>query len=630
MSLNSALSIALAGLRANQSSMAMVSSNVANAETPGYVRKTVDQVQSNSGSVGSSVRIVGVNRHLDDYIQAQLRTETSGAAYASLRSDVLKQLQSMFGSPGAVGSLEHSFSALATALQGLSTSADNPDARLGVLNAASVMANQLNAMTAGVQSLRGAAETGIADSVHLANSLMQQISNINNRLQANPSGAGSLEPTSAAMLDHRDQLVTQLSQLMDIRVTSNSLNQVTIFTSSGVQLVGSEAAKLTFNAQGTVSANTEWNADPAKSLLGSIRVEYGDGGSYDLTGNGGIKSGAIAAYLELRDVTLVEAQKQLDGFASTMAKALTDVTEAAPIVTAGATTSTSIDITGMKPGNQISLSVTNTGTNQKTNYSIVFVDDLSVLPLSDNATAIAGDRVIGVYADPNNPNMASIVGQLNAALGGANIQFSNTGLNLEIQNSSPLMRLDSASSTKTATTTSLGTQSGGLQLELFQDSSKAYTGAITAGGSQSIGFAGRINVNTAIINDPSLLVKFNSTTLEGDSARATFVLNQLTKGSFTYHPSTGIGTDATPYKGSLLSFMQQFVGKQGALAENAASLSDGQDVVLNTLQNKLSKASGVDMDEEMAHLLSLQNAYSANARVLSTVNEMYKILMQAM
>jgi len=62
----------------------------------------------------------------------------------------------------------------------------------------------------------------------------------------------------------------------------------------------------------------------------------------------------------------------------------------------------------------------------------------------------------------------------------------------------------------------------------------------------------------------------------------------------------------------------------------AAQLAGGQDVVLKTLQQKMSSTSGVNIDEEMAHLLSLQNAYSANARVMSTVNEMYKTLMQAM
>ena len=66
-----------------------------------------------------------------------------------------------------------------------------------------------------------------------------------------------------------------------------------------------------------------------------------------------------------------------------------------------------------------------------------------------------------------------------------------------------------------------------------------------------------------------------------------------------------------------------------ASADAAAQLASGQDVVLNTLQEKMSSTSGVNIDEEMAHLLSLQNAYSANARVMSTVNEMYKTLMQA-
>jgi flagellar hook-associated protein 1 FlgK len=76
--------------------------------------------------------------------------------------------------------------------------------------------------------------------------------------------------------------------------------------------------------------------------------------------------------------------------------------------------------------------------------------------------------------------------------------------------------------------------------------------------------------------------------------------------------------------------MQQFTSQQGAAASTAKQLADGQNVVLNTLQAKFTATSGVNMDEEMAHLLSLQNAYAANARVMSTVNQMYQTLMQAM
>ncbi len=69
---------------------------------------------------------------------------------------------------------------------------------------------------------------------------------------------------------------------------------------------------------------------------------------------------------------------------------------------------------------------------------------------------------------------------------------------------------------------------------------------------------------------------------------------------------------------------------QGNAAASAQQLSDGQDVVLNTLQKKMNSTSGVDIDEEMASLLSLQNAYAANARVMSTINSMFQSLMQIM
>ena len=67
---------------------------------------------------------------------------------------------------------------------------------------------------------------------------------------------------------------------------------------------------------------------------------------------------------------------------------------------------------------------------------------------------------------------------------------------------------------------------------------------------------------------------------------------------------------------------------QGQAADSAKQVADGQDVVLSTLQQKFNSQSGVNIDEEMAHLLSLQNAYGANARVMSTVKQMFDMLLQ--
>jgi flagellar hook-associated protein 1 len=624
MSLNDALSIAMSGLRANQAAMSLVSSNVANAETPGYVKKTINQVSTNSGAYGSNVAIVGVNRELDQYIQAQLRTETSGAGYASLKSNFLQQLQGMYGNPGSVGTLEAAFSSLTTAVQALSTSADSQSARIGVVNAAAVLSQQLNSMTQGIQSLRGAAENGISDSVNTANGLMKQIATINNQLAANPNGGTSTDSPTAALLDQRDQYVTQLSELMDIRVTTNGANQITVFTGSGVQLVGQEAATLSFNAQGTVTPNTTWDPTASKSALGSVVVSFANGGSIDLTASGAIKSGKIAAYTELRDKTLVEAQDQLDQFAASLSSALSDKTTAATVTspTAGAQAAT-IDVSGMKSGNAMHLTYTD-ASNVQHQISLVRVDDPSVLPLSNSLTTDPNDEVYGIDFSSS---PASIVAQINTALNGK-LTVSGASLSaLTVQNNPTLTTLTAASVTTTALPGSL--TSGSAQLSLFTDTGSAYTGAISASGSQMTGLAGRLAVNTGLIADPSKLVLYGPTTAAGDTTRADFITAQLTTAKFQYTPSEGVGSATKPFSGTLLSYMQQFTSAQGAQATAAQQLASGQDVVLSTLQEKMSSTSGVNIDEEMAHLLSLQNAYSANARVMSTVNELYKTLMQA-
>jgi flagellar hook-associated protein 1 FlgK len=633
MGLSQALSTAMSGLRANQAALSLVSSNVANAETPGYVRKTINQVQTIAGG-GTSVQTVGVNRVLDSYIQSQLRTETSGAAYASARANALSNLQSVYGDPDSSATIESAFNSLTAALQALSTSPDSQSARTGVLNAAQALAQQLNSTTQGIQALRANSDTQIGNAVSTANNAMAQIASINLKLQ----GSSSQDAATAALLDQRDQYITQLSQQMDIRVVTNG-NQVSIFTGSGIQLVnGVDAVQMTFTPQGSMSAETQWNIDPAKSNLSSITIDAPNGGGIDLVAANAFRSGSIAANLELRDRTLVQAQEQVDQLAAAMASALSDKTTdgvayppASGAIPPGTPTGFDLALpaaSDLQSGNTIHLSYTDTVTGTKHNVSIVLVNDPSVLPLKDTATNDPNDKVIGVDFSGG---MASIVSQLNAALGGANIQFSNpSGSTLRVLDDGASGQSDINAASATTTVSSLA--GGSPQLPLFTDGNSLYTGAITNSGSQVTGLAGRIAVNTGLLVDPSRLIVYSTSpaTPAGDTTRTDFILSQLTSGTYTYSPSTGVGSNASPYKGTLLSFTQQFTSMQGNAAASAQQLSDGQDVVLNTLQKKMDSTSGVDIDEEMASLLSLQNAYAANARVMSTINSMFQSLMQIM
>jgi flagellar hook-associated protein 1 FlgK len=627
MGLSQALATAMSGLRATQASLSLVSSNVANAETPGYVKKTVNQVAGVTGDYGSSVLLKGVNRELDQYLQTQIRTEASGAAYADIRSTYLANLQNVYGNPGDTGTIENAFNNFLTALQGLSTSPDSQSARIGVVNAARTMAQQLNATTQGIQSLRANAEAGINDSVNAANNAMARIAAINNQLKNN----GQTDASTASLLDQRDQYIDQLSQLMDIRTVTNDLNQVTVFTNSGVQLVGTEAAKLSFNAQGTVTPNTLYNSDPTQSNVGTITINFPHGGGYDMVSTNSIRSGKIAAYLELRDNTLVKAQAQIDQFAASMSSALSDKT------TAGVAAPSSIlpqagfdvDLAGLQSGNVVHVTYKDNITGATHNLSIVRVDDPSVLPLSNGATLDPNDEVLGVDFSGG---MGSVVAQLNAALGAtANLQFANpSGSILRVLDDGAPNRSDVTAASVTTTMTSL--TSGNPQLPFFTDNGVPYSGAITANGATQIGLAGRISVNTALLGDPSRTIVYstNPLTASGDTTRSDFILSQLSTGSYRYSPQTGIGTTGAPFTGTLLNFAKQFISQQGEAATAAKQLADGQDVVLNTLQKKMSATSGVNIDDEMAHLLALQNAYSANARVMSSIKQMYDTLIQAM
>jgi flagellar hook-associated protein 1 FlgK len=626
MSLGQALATAMSGLRATQASLALVSSNVANAETPGYVRKTLNQIAGVTGDFGSNVRINGVNRELDQYLQTQVRTESSGAAYADVRSTYLANLQTVYGNPDETGTLESAYNALTTAVQGLSTSSDSQSARIGVVNAAQAMAQQLNATTQGIQNLRSNAETGINDSVNTANNALSQIATINVQLQNN----GMTDSATASLLDQRDQYITQLSGLMDIRVVTNDLNQATVFTNSGVQLVGTEAAQLSFNPQGTVTPNTLYSTNPAKNNLGTITIDFPHGGSYDLVANNSIRSGKIAAYLELRDTTLVKAQAQVDQLAASMSSALSDKTTAGAAAPASTLPATGfdLDLSGLQTGNVVHVTYKDNTTGITHNLSIVRVDDPTVLPLPNTATVDPNDEVLGInFAG----GMASVVTQLNAALGSASLSFSNpAGSTLRVLDDGAPNRSDVTAASVTTTLSSL--TSGSAQLPLFTDGGFLYTGAIGANGSQQTGFAGRISVNTALLGDPSrtIIYSTNPLTSAGDTTRSDFILSQLTTGTYSYSPQTGMGTTSKPFTGTLLGFTKEFVSEQGEAASSAKQLADGQDVVLNTLQNKLDATSGVNIDEEMAHLLALQNAYAANARVMSTVKDMFTALEQAM
>jgi flagellar hook-associated protein 1 FlgK len=618
MSLTQALNTAMAGLQVTQSGLSIVAGNVANVQTPDYVRKTLTQIETANGN-SISVRVSAINRQLDQLLQTQLRTETSGGAYADTLSQLFDQLQNIYGSPGSSIGADALFNNFTTALQGLLASPSSASAQNNAINAARVLTQQLNTMSSGIQTLRSAAEQGIAADIDTANNALDHIAKINLQVaSASPNDA-----TGPALMDQRDFYINQLTKLMNVKVVQGDNNQVTVYTGNGIQLVGASAVTLSFDAYGTLTPNAAWNSDPTKRNVGTIMLTAPGGSAIDLIASGGVVSGEIGAYLQMRDQVLPQAQTQLDEFAARMAQAASDVTTPGAAATSGPQSGFTVNAGSLQPGNTIQFSYTDVS-NVQHNITVVRVDDASVLPLANSATANPNDQVIGVDFSGG---MAAVAAQLTAAFGATGLQFANpVGTTLRVLNDvAGTISVDSASTTKTMTSLT----SGNAQLPLFMDGPNVYSGAIAANGLQVTGFAARISVNNALVNNPSSLVLYQSAspTATGDPTRPSFLYDQIASAALTFSPTTGIGGVSTPFSGSLSSYIGQVMAFQGQAADNANNLKQGQDVVVNALQERLNKASGVNIDEEMTNLLNLQSAYGANARVFSTVKEMFALLL---
>jgi flagellar hook-associated protein 1 len=617
MGLSQALSAALAGVNTTQQGLSVIAGNVANANTPGYVDRSLNQVElAIPGQSGVSVDVAGINRNLNSLLQNQLWTETSGGSYADTSAQVYQQLQQIYGTPGSSTSFDAIYDNFTTTLQALASNPSSYSAQTQVIGAAQQVAQNLNSMTTIVQQLRTQAEQGISTGVATVNTALQQIAQINQQLQGMPT----LDSSAATLEDQRDQDITQLTQMMNVNVVQGANNQVSVFTSTGQQLVGgNQASQLQFGNVGTLSATSLWSANPSQDTAGTITLVSPSGTSTDLIATNAIQSGQIGAYLQMRDSILPQAQNQLDEFANQMSQALSNQTTAGTAVTVGAQSGYNVDVGSLQPGNSVSVTYTDPSSVQHT----VTIESLGAggsLPLQTSPPG-SNNQLIGIDFSGG---MGSVVTQLNAAFG-TNLQFSNpSGTVLQVLNQGAGDAVNAMSEVSTATSLS----GGGAALPLFTDGTQPITGAITSGGSQTTGLAGTIAVNSAVIAAPSSLVLYAPGTSSGDPTRPNFILSQLTNASLTYSSSTGVGSTAQPYSGTLNDYLSQVISQQGQAANAATNLQQGQDTVVAALQQRFSSQSGVNIDTEMSNLIALQNAYGANARVMSTIQQLMATLLQ--
>lgn len=616
MGLSVTLSNALSGMKIGQNALDVLSGNVANAGTPGYHKRSISVIDS-LGANSTYARQGALTRTFNQSLQQHYTRAVSDSSFASVRSSYLDRLQTLFGMPGTTGSLDSAFSEFETSLTSLTSSPDNFANRADTVQKAQELAGALNRLSADVQSLRQEVEAKISTSVADINNQLQSLEKINIRLADQGIDPGS----RATLLDQRDRLVGTLSEQMDLRVSYRNDDTVALMTRSGVGILDGRASLLSFESAGQLSATSLFNPNDAKSGVGKLTITTGAGLKIDLVKQNVMTSGELAGLIQLRDNDLVQAQDQLDEIAAGLAQSMSTKTTTGTQVTVGASAGYEVDLGSLQNGNEFTFAYTQGGVSKT--VRVLRVDDTSRLPL--DYIDSNGARVIGLDFSGGT---ASIAAKLQSAVGSGIAITNPSGTTIRVMDDGALGNTDIKSMQSRATVT--GTQTGDLGINLFVDyGNTSFTNALDNSG-QRLGFASRISVNSAIASDNRLLVQYTPGTPLGDSDRVDQLLSNLDNLRFAGGPGSVAHSAGSRLAGTVSDLISQSINTVGNVASSADSEAETQSMTLDALGNRLESEYGVDVDEEMARLMELQNAFAANARVMSVAQELIKDLMSSL
>lgn len=302
MSITSSLSNALSGLAAASRSAQVVSSNVSNALTEGYARRQVNLSPSYIDGAGAGVQVDGITRFVDETLLRERRLAAASNGSANVANDFNTSVLNFVGSPEEAGSLTSQIANFEAALLEAASRPDS-DARLAnVLSTARVLAEKVNGISDGVQTLREDADTQIELEVNRLNASLEQISEINAQiLRAKANGRDF-----PALLDQRQTLIDDISELVPIRQIPRENDTVALYTINGALLLDIKPAEFGFTASAPITPDQTL----ASGALSGLTI---NGNAVQLTGTGSaIAGGTLDGLFNLRDVLAPAVQNNLD------------------------------------------------------------------------------------------------------------------------------------------------------------------------------------------------------------------------------------------------------------------------------------------------------------------------------
>lgn len=414
-SLNGIMANAASGVMAAQTQLNTISNNIANINTPGYVREIANQQATVAGGVGNGVSITSIQNAANQFLQAASLGATASSGQAAIVSSLMDQAQALFGDPSSTTSY---FSTLNNVFTSFSTLAANPSSsgRSQALSQVQSFFSQSASLSTSLGQLSSQTDQQISSDVNTANQLLSQIDALN----ADISRATAAGANATGSQNQQNTLITQLATLMNVNVSSLPSGGTVVRAADGTALAGDGSGPATLSYNGT-------------GPNGQLSITNGTGVTQPLGAK--LSSGELQGLIQLRNVDLPQVTSQLSELTAGAANQLNTISNAYSAVPAPTT------LTGQNTGLDVASAIsgfTGQTTIAEVNTSTNAVDHR--IAINFDAGTISVDGGAAASFTP-----ATFLSTLNTAMGaGGSASFTKGALTLSAPSGDGLAIQDSA------------------------------------------------------------------------------------------------------------------------------------------------------------------------------------------
>lgn len=304
MTISSALSNALAGLNVTARASDVVASNISNAATPGYARRSLEVSSINQSHLGG-VTVTGVTRHVDPVILSARRESQADLGHARAQNEFLTRLETALGTPDDPNALTNR---IANFDASLLTASSRPDAleRLdSALLAAQDVVDAITTTSRDISRMRSDADGAIDAQVTRLNAALKEMEELNVKITKFTVQGKDHN----ALKDLRQTLIDEINTIAPVRVASRENGQVALYSTGGVVLLDGRAKEIAFAPVNQVTPYMTIEGGHLSGLsVNGIPLRMG-------SQNADLPGGTLAAQFKIRDELGPDAMRQIDAAA---------------------------------------------------------------------------------------------------------------------------------------------------------------------------------------------------------------------------------------------------------------------------------------------------------------------------